>query len=577
MKLTPWGTLLLVAGGIGCGEPDEEMLDLEEQTAGIARGTAVPDGTYPWAVSLHTSSAPSNANTWCSGSHIAPGWVLTAQHCFDHNLDGIIQASELSANELWASLNRTRISETTRGEVIQGAQVFLNNTNDIALLRLAQPSNEPLVALGAALPPVNTPVTTAGWGYINNSGTLPDNLQQGQFQVSGSNALDLFYTNVNTEEMCGGDSGGPVFTQAGGATRVVAAHTNSPGGCGINAGAAIGSRVDVALAWIRSIVPAAFGFVWADQSTAASYTPNTYYSFNSSGGVNTIDRLGAGYYRVAMPGLGQPNGNVQVTSYGPTSNHCKVSSWSPSGTTLFVYVRCFSEAGTAADTRFVAQYYRAGAGNPSQGAYLWASQPSSASYAASRFYSYNSRGGTNTVSRSGVGVYQAQIPGFTDIGGNVQVTAYGATSHHCKVSSWGISTVNVRCFDMAGNPVDTYWTLRYTDDHVANAGQRGAYAWASSATSPSYTPSLTYQWHSLGSTLTATRSGTGQYSINIPGIAAYDRTSVMVTAYGVANSLCNVQNWYSNGAGGTTVNVHCRNAAGGLADSLFTMSYITSF
>ena len=552
------------------------MPELGEQTSGIARGTSVPNGVHPWAVSLHTSASPSNLNVLCSGSHVAPGWVLTAQHCFDHNLNGVIEAAELSANEVWASLDRTRISDTSRGEVLQGAQVYLYGTNDLALLRLASPSSAPLVALGTALPANGTAVTPAGWGYTDNIGNVPDNLQQGQFQVTGSNAVDLLYTNVNTEEMCGGDSGGPVITQAGGVTQVVAAHTNSPGGCGVALGAATGSRVDSALGWIRGIVPAAFGFVWADQPATASYSPSAGYSFNSTGGANTINRVGTGSYRIEMAGLGQANGNVQVTSYGATSNHCKVSYWYPLGTILNVGVLCYTEAGVAADTMFVAQYYRAGAGNANQGAYLWADQPSAASYTPSRYYSHNSRGGTNTVTRSGVGVYSAQLPGFTLVGGNVAVTAYGGTSHHCKVSGWGVSSVGVLCYDMNGTPVDSYFTLRYTDHHVANAGQSGAYVWDNCGASASCTPSVTYQWHSAGSSLTHTRTGVGQYTITIPGIASSNKTSVMVTAYGGTNTLCNVQGWYTGVSGGTVADVRCRDGAGAFVDSFYTLSYITN-
>ncbi|NMO20914.1 trypsin-like serine protease [Pyxidicoccus fallax] len=581
MKSFKWSALALLAGSvIGCGVPEgeePESVELGEQQSEIARGTAVPNGTYPWAVSLHTGATPSTANLQCSGSHIAPGWVLTAQHCFDSNLDGVISASEFSANEIWASLDRTRISDTSRGQVIQGAQVFLNNTNDLALLRLASPSSAPIVQLANTIPAVNAAVTPAGWGLVNNSGTVPDNLQQGQFRVTGSNALDLFYTNVNTEEMCGGDSGGPVFTQVGGVVQVVAAHTNSPGGCGVSTGNATGSRVDVALPWIRSIIPAAYGFVWADQpSSTATYTPSSYYSHNSTGGTNTITRTAAGSYRVEMPGLGQNNGNVQVTAYGGAGNRCKVSSWGPIGTTLNVYISCFTLAGAAVDSYFVAQYYRAGAGNPEQGAYLWADQPFAASYTPSRYYSYNSRGGTNTVTRIGVGAYQANLPGFTLIGGNVQVTAYSYGSQHCKVASWGTNVVDVRCFDTAGNPADTYWTLRYTDHHVATNGQRGAYAWLSDSTSATSTPNSWYQWNALGTPLTASRWGTGSYTIHIPIIESYDKTSAMVTAYGYTNTACEVSSWYSGSAGGTDVNVLCRNATGALADSLFTMSYITN-
>lgn len=542
----------------------------------IANGQLVPDGTYPWAVSLHTSSATTAANRLCSGSHVAPDWVLTAAHCFDFNLNGTISADEFAANEVFFSLDRTLISTTTRGEVIQGTQVVLNGANDIALVRLAQPSTAPIVALGTALPTNGTAVTAAGWGDTDATGTNPDQMRRGFFSVTGSNSLDLNYTNVNNEEMCGGDSGGPVFTETGGVTRLVAVHTNSPAGCGANPGAATGSRVDAALPWIRANVPAAYGFVWAHSPSAASYTPTASYSHNSTGGVNTITRSGVGSYTVFMPGLGQPNGNVQVTAYGDTANRCKVTSWVPLFATQRIYIQCLTPGGALADSMFVAQYFRTGAGATQQQAYLWADSPFAASYTPSRFYSWNSRGGTNTVTRTGVGSYTANLPGFTLVGGNVAVTAYGNTSNSCKVLNWGVSTVNVRCFTTGGAPVDTMWTLRYTDRSVANNNQRGAYMWANDSLSASYTPSATYRFHSQGNTITAGRLGTGSYRVTLPNMAALNRTSAMVTAYGSGATSCGVNSWVGNGVGGTDVHVTCRTPAGALTNSQFTLSYLTN-
>jgi secreted trypsin-like serine protease len=550
-------------------------LDTAQAQTEIARGTAVPDGQYPWAVSLHLGSTPTTANLNCSGSHIAPEWVLSAAHCFDNNLNGTIEASELSANEYWFSLNRTKISTTTRGEVIQGQSVILNGANDIALVKLARPSTAPIVALATSIPALNAPVTTAGWGFINNTGTIPDNMQKGAFKVSGSNSLDLNYINVNTEEMCGGDSGGPVFTEAGGVTRLVAVHTNSPGGCGVATGSATGSRVDVALPWIRANIPAQYGFVWGNQPTTASYTPSLAYQRNSTGGTNTITRSSAGVYTVSMPGLGQPNGNVQVTAYGNTSHRCKVVYWVNSGTTLQTRVNCFTATGVPADTYFVAQYFRAGAGNPNQQAYLWAQSGTAASYVASGFYSFNSRGGTNTVVRTGVGAYTANLPGFTLVGGNVAVTAYGGGTANCNVSSWSVSTVAVRCFAPSGAAVDSQWTLRYTDKHVANQGGKGAYLWANSPLSAAYAPSATYAFHSGGLTLGVNRLGVGSYRVNIPSIAASNKTSLMVTAYG-SGANCKAASWVGNGAGGTYAYVRCFAANGAAVDSRFTASYITN-
>jgi hypothetical protein len=96
-------------------------------------------------------------------------------------------------------------------------------------------------------------------------------------------------------------------------------------------------------------------YAWADQPTASSYTPSTFYSSNPTGGAISITRLGTGRYSVTWSGLGSnllDGGDVQVTAYGsagPTSNaHCKVEFWGSQD----AYVRCFSPTGTLVDSDF---------------------------------------------------------------------------------------------------------------------------------------------------------------------------------------------------------------------------------
>ena len=97
------------------------------------------------------------------------------------------------------------------------------------------------------------------------------------------------------------------------------------------------------------------GFAWANNPSAASYTPSTLYSFNSSGGPITVTRSGAGAYAVrfaALGGNGLAGGNVQVTAYGSGADACKVASWASGGADFVVNVRCFSSAGAAADAMY---------------------------------------------------------------------------------------------------------------------------------------------------------------------------------------------------------------------------------
>jgi hypothetical protein len=116
----------------------------------------------------------------------------------------------------------------------------------------------------------------------------------------------------------------------------------------------------VTLAVLASPCPALAqaGFVWADQPSAKGYEPNREYSYNASGGRNTIGRMGIGAYAVRFGGLGgagRGRGHVQVTAYGASSDTCKVESWdvpSAAPRDFIVHVRCFSPNGSPTDSQY---------------------------------------------------------------------------------------------------------------------------------------------------------------------------------------------------------------------------------
>ena len=53
---------------------------------------------------------------------------------------------------------------------------------------------------------------------------------------------------------------------------------------------------------------------------------------------------------------------------------------------------------------------------------------------------------------------------------NVKITAYGGTANACKVAGWwsGSSgtSVSVACFDTQGQPVDSYFTIVYSNAEI---------------------------------------------------------------------------------------------------------------
>jgi hypothetical protein len=337
------------------------------------------------------------------------------------------------------------------------------------------------------------------------------------------------------------------------------------------------------------IAPIGNAFVWAHDPTAASYTPSATYQFNSTQpwqAVNTISRTGTGSYTVFLPNLGSPSGTVLVNAYGFTANSCKVASWGPSGTSQAVNVRCFNPAGQLADTQYTLSYNNWIGGGSDIG-YVWANEPTSASYLPSPTYQANSSGATNRITRSDTGTYQVFLPNLGQSAGHVQVTAYGYGSERCKVTGWGPSGtdqfVGVRCFTTTGALADTFFTLTYVRDTnilgnnpvcCTPDGYPTAYVWAHDPTSASYVPSSLYQFSDFGARdkVTAGRLGTGYYAVH-DSYVTFSEGDVQVTAYGYGSEYCHVAYW--NPTDG--IRVLCYDAAGNPVDTLYDASYTAGF
>jgi hypothetical protein len=211
-------------------------------------------------------------------------------------------------------------------------------------------------------------------------------------------------------------------------------------------------------------------YVWADQPTAGSYTPDPRRQFNVTGAVNTVQRITAGMYRVSLPGLGAEAGHVQVTGYGDRGWWCKTGGWGPSGadpTVQTVYVLCFSPAGTPVDSSFTMTYVRdtdvllAPPGRY-KSAYAWAWDPTTDGYRTAPPYTHDPVGGTGTViNRPGPGRYRVHFPLSLDAG-LAHVTAYGWGNERCALALWSTALgVDVTCHLPTGTPVDTRYDVAF--------------------------------------------------------------------------------------------------------------------
>lgn len=207
-------------------------------------------------------------------------------------------------------------------------------------------------------------------------------------------------------------------------------------------------------------------FLWADQPGSASYTPSSFYQYNSTGGSNTITRSSTGVYTALLPGLTKVGGNVHVSAYGSTAARCKTSGWSSDGSGTSVGVLCFDSAGAPVDAKFTMEFSRK---LPSafltaattQGVYAWASQPGNASYQTSGPYSYNAFGtGKLTSVRDGSGSYHVTFSDPSSYStSQVLVTAYGTDNSYCNSDGW--TPLNVHCYTQGGASKNSRFNVSY--------------------------------------------------------------------------------------------------------------------
>jgi hypothetical protein len=312
------------------------------------------------------------------------------------------------------------------------------------------------------------------------------------------------------------------------------------------------------------------GYVWANSPTSASYTPSSFYSYNRSGGANTITRQGVGTYTVRFAGLSAVLGTkstVHVTGYLAENTYCK-----PGTQKLLsdvIHIKCFDAASGRAADAYYTVYITKKYGDL---AFAYASQPTATNYVPPGSASSNPAGAIR-VFRNGVGNYTVRFTALgsrlTTNGGHAQAVALGTGAQHCKVGSWGGSpdlNVNVLCYSRFGDLKDVKFNLFF-----ATPNPNLAYAWANQPTTSSYSPNTFYRSNPSGGAVTITRSGVGRYSVAWSGLSLLDGGDVQVTAYSGGNIVCKVEGW-----GSTSVGVRCFNpATNALVDSYFDIMYFS--
>lgn len=206
----------------------------------IVGGEEAQPGAWPWQVALinpdQVGSGPNYLNAqFCGGSLIHQEWVLTAAHCVHNQNGGTISASAVN---IVAGVHNISAPESPYyqqvavSEVIMHQQFPINQQDDIALLKLAQPVtlNE-RVQIVPMINSTNTAQANAGlssvvtgWGLTTNQGERSSVLKQLSVAIMTNEQCNEAYGGSITEGMicaggiqdqgtCNGDSGGPLVVR----------------------------------------------------------------------------------------------------------------------------------------------------------------------------------------------------------------------------------------------------------------------------------------------------------------------------------------------------------------------------
>jgi hypothetical protein len=194
----------------------------------------------------------------------------------------------------------------------------------------------------------------------------------------------------------------------------------------------------------------------------------------------------------------------------------------------------------------------------------------------------------NRLTENSTGNYTVFLPGFTKEGGQLQVIGRYVFNKdtpipvRCNTQDWHTDAagtlVDLACVDKSSAPINDYLYLAYsyglTLAHYGIGGPfHGAYTFANQPTQTNrYYAGNHYQYNEFGTgPLAIQRTGTGLYTVTVPGTLSYTKSIAFVSAVGPASTWCNVASLV-----GATVNVACYAQGGVPTDSKFTLTFQTA-
>ncbi|WFE66329.1 hypothetical protein [Micromonospora sp. WMMD714] len=296
-----------------------------------------------------------------------------------------------------------------------------------------------------------------------------------------------------------------------------------------------------------------WGFAYVDNPTVTSWTVldtsrqwGTWKTAFPAAWATGI-KLAPGRFQVRFPQIGAgARGVPHVTPVDRAGHYCTVVRWFQSGTDEIVDVQCFAPGGTRDDSRFTVLWTASSGVLPAGTAHAYVQGGVSG-----LVQSYVSTGAPAALAPVGVGQWSVKLPGVGLAGvlaGNVQATAVqpNAGPRRCTVARWGASgtdvLVYVFCFDQAGAPVNTDFTLSYHRRRSV-IGSLAPPTFFGHLASAAGGPTNDNSPLGVGVNTIAPIAPAGRYLVTFPQLGQKE-THAQVTAQGPGPNYCNLtQPW----------------------------------
>ena len=210
----------------------------------------------------------------------------------------------------------------------------------------------------------------ATWSYNSTGGiNTAHRISAGRYVFTlpnvGSNHGNVIVTAYYRLGQRGVDSAAPatattymsicsVFSWGGSPNLSVTVDCDDPSGAPIDTAVNLIYTLDAGL---KGFGGQRVAYLWADEKSAATYTPDTNYQYSSAASSAQITRQGPGRYTVTLAGMPK-GGAAEVATYGFPNRACQVGSIRTSGTPQMIQVLCFDLAGHPKDAQYTLAYER---------------------------------------------------------------------------------------------------------------------------------------------------------------------------------------------------------------------------